>query len=253
MSKARANMVEIFSSIQGEGMLVGLRQVFLRFHGCNLACAYCDTRETHQSPPPDFCDREETPGRRDFTSIANPIDIQTLREVLVRWVNRHPGIHHSISLTGGEPLLHGETLVEWLPVLRSVLPVYLETNGTLVSELSRCIDFFDHISMDVKLPSSSGLDDLWERHRSFLSIACRKNVFVKIVVGAATQLSEIARTCDLITSVDKCIPLVIQPMTGASGEIAVSSSSLLAYQEYAGACLHEVRIIPQTHKFLRML
>jgi len=253
MSNTSANMVEVFSSIQGEGMLVGLRQVFLRFHGCNLACDYCDTRETHSTPAPEFCEMEEAPGCGDFKRIANPIAIRTLREVLIRWVDRYPGVHHSISLTGGEPLLHSATLVEWLPVLRGLLPIYLETNGILFSELSHCIDFLDHISMDVKLPSTSGTVDLWEQHRSFLHIASRKNVFVKIVVSNATQPSEIARTCDLILSVDRRIPLVIQPMTDTTGAVAISSRKLLEFQETAGGCLHEVRVIPQTHKFLRML
>ncbi|HNS26376.1 MAG TPA: 7-carboxy-7-deazaguanine synthase QueE, partial [Methanobacteriaceae archaeon] len=36
--KTRIN--EVFSSIQGEGKLVGRRQVFIRFSGCNLDCNY---------------------------------------------------------------------------------------------------------------------------------------------------------------------------------------------------------------------
>jgi organic radical activating enzyme len=253
MSNAAANLVEIFSSIQGEGMLVGLRQVFLRFHGCNLACEYCDTRETHHTPAPEFCIVEQTPGRRDFLQLANPVAISALQEVLIQWATSYPGVHHSISLTGGEPLMHSAALVEWLPVLRGILPVYLETNGILHSKLSRCIDFFDYISMDVKLPSTSGAEELWEQHRSFLHIASRKNVFVKIVVSESTQPSEIAKTCDLIASVDRHIPLIIQPMTDASGVVAISSRSLLEFQETAGGRLHEVRVIPQTHKFLRIL
>jgi len=38
-----ADIAEIFSSIQGEGLYVGRRQIFIRFCGCNLNCRYCDT------------------------------------------------------------------------------------------------------------------------------------------------------------------------------------------------------------------
>ena len=39
----KAKIKEIFSSIQGEGLLVGVEQIFIRFCKCNLACKYCDT------------------------------------------------------------------------------------------------------------------------------------------------------------------------------------------------------------------
>ena len=38
-----AKINEIFSSIQGEGPIVGYKQLFIRFCGCNLHCDYCDT------------------------------------------------------------------------------------------------------------------------------------------------------------------------------------------------------------------
>lgn len=34
---------EIFASIQGEGPVVGYKQLFIRFCRCNLNCSYCDT------------------------------------------------------------------------------------------------------------------------------------------------------------------------------------------------------------------
>ena len=39
----RAKIKEIFSSIQGEGLYIGCKQIFIRFCACNLNCYYCDT------------------------------------------------------------------------------------------------------------------------------------------------------------------------------------------------------------------
>ena len=42
----KTHINEVFSSIQGEGTLIGRRQVFIRFSGCNLDCNYCDTSKS---------------------------------------------------------------------------------------------------------------------------------------------------------------------------------------------------------------
>jgi len=44
-SQSCGRIFEIFSSFQGEGTLVGRRQIFIRFAGCPLRCSYCDTPE----------------------------------------------------------------------------------------------------------------------------------------------------------------------------------------------------------------
>jgi 7-carboxy-7-deazaguanine synthase len=251
MSKAlSAKMLEIFSSIQGEGLLVGLRQIFLRFYGCNLACSYCDTE---RNECPEFCTIESTPGRRDFIKVENPITIERIIALLDRWQHSWPGVHHSISITGGEPLLNYETLLDWLPLLKIRLPVYLETNGMLPHALARLINFLDYISMDIKIPSTSGYLELWEQHHEFLKIAVRKDVYVKTVISEATENWEIIKACKLISSVDKSIPYILQPLTLISGEIGVGPIKTLELQEVASSYLSEVRIIPQTHKMLRQL
>jgi organic radical activating enzyme len=245
-----AEMLEIFSSIQGEGLLVGVRQIFLRFHGCNLACSYCDTA---RNDCPDFCTIEATPGRRDFIKVVNPIVIDRIIALIDRWQHSWPGVHHSISMTGGEPLLHYETLLDWLPLLKNRLPVYLETNGILHNVLAGLINYFDFISMDIKIPSTSGYLDLWEQHHEFLKIAVRKNVYIKTVISDATENWEIIKACKLISSIDKNIPYILQPLTLISGEVGIAPIKTLELQEIASSYLSEVRIIPQTHKMLRQL
>lgn len=250
MSEPSADMIEIFSSVQGEGLLVGLRQVFLRFHACNLGCSYCDTvRNTR----PEFCAIEGTPGRRDFFQVRNPITPHRIIALLERWQTGWPGIHHSISLTGGEPLMCHETLYNWLPALREHLPVYLETNGLLHETLASLIDLIDYVSMDIKLPSTSGHAELWEDHREFLKVAVRKEAFVKTVIGDSTENWEIEKTCEIIASVDRDVPLILQPVTLENGTVGLSPLKALEFQEIAYGYLSEARIIPQTHKFLGQL
>jgi 7-carboxy-7-deazaguanine synthase len=242
-------MVEIFSSIQGEGLHVGLRQIFFRFHDCNLACAYCDTKAAKDSEAPEFCIIENTPGRRDFIKIKNPVTFDHILAVIDRWHRRWPGTHHSISLTGGEPLVHASTLKEWIPQLRDAFPIYLETNGVLHNALHKIIEHLDFISMDIKLPSTSGHSGLWEEHKLFTQVASRKNVIVKVVIGEKTQEWEIIKACEIISSVNREIPLILQPQTLSDGKIGIKPLQALQFQEIACTFLKETRIIPQTHIF----
>lgn len=250
MNEHPANLIELFSSIQGEGLHVGHRQVFLRFHGCNLSCSYCDTLIGTPSPSASL---ERTPGRRDFLAEANPVPLARIVDLLHLWLTGWPGIHHSISITGGEPLLNHHLLQEWLPRLRDFLPIYLETNGTLHHVLESVIEHIDYVSMDIKLPSTSGCTDLWEKHREFLRASRVKQVFVKLVISDETEDWEIHKACDIIASVDTSIPCVLQPVTSVDGTIAISPLKVLELQELVAGCLSEVRVIPQTHRFMHQL
>lgn len=250
MKSDSAELIEIFSSVQGEGALIGRRQVFIRFIGCNLSCGYCDTNLGVDAAS---CRAELTPGRTDFQQFSNPVEMKRVIELLQRWEGGWPGVHHSISLTGGEPLLHVDLLHRWLPQLREILPVHLETNGVLHFALSRIVREIDHISMDIKLPSSSGETRLWDHHQNFLETAADSDVSVKVVVNSATEHWEIQRAAEMIASVSATIPLIIQPETAENLSIKISSLGLLQLQEIAAAVIDDVRIIPQTHRFIGLL
>ncbi|HOO50173.1 MAG TPA: 7-carboxy-7-deazaguanine synthase QueE [Alphaproteobacteria bacterium] len=253
MNDTSANIVEIFSSIQGEGMLVGLRQIFLRFHGCTLECSYCDTRKTLSSRAPETCQVEKVPGRQKFIPIKNPVSTIKILDLLNKWTSGFPNAHHSISLTGGEPLLQDKFLKNNLVELRKILPIYLETNGVLHAELAHCIDFMDYISMDFKLPSTTKSRPYWDEHRKFLALAAQRQVYVKAVVSNDTSQSEIRQASEIIYSVNRNIPLILQPLTSGERVESLSSEKLFQLQETATKWLTEVRVIPQTHKYLHLL
>ena len=248
-SDPASSLIEVFSSLQGEGTLLGYRQIFVRFPGCNLECAYCDT----PVDLPDQCRVETFPGSGEFRLVPQPVPLSMLGNLAEIWCRELPDLHHSFSITGGEPLLHAELLGCWLPRLREILPIHLETNGTLPDALAHVIDHVDYISMDMKLPSVAGTPLLWEEHRRFLELAEEAELTVKVIVDPHTTDQDILMACDLVSEVDSELSFVIQPVTGRDGRLAVESSRLMHLQALAARLLSDVRVIPQVHRFMEVL
>lgn len=101
-------IVEIFPSIQGEGLRQGSPTVFIRLAGCNLHCSFCDTKYAWE-------------GGRSRTEAAVADTVGRIRKTYpAEWV----------CLTGGEPLLQ-----DIGPLVRRLkddgLKIQIETNGLL--------------------------------------------------------------------------------------------------------------------------
>lgn len=239
------NVIEIFSSIQGEGLYVGARQLFVRLPGCNLSCAYCDTKESHEIPK--MCRIETRAGSRSFMVCENPVDGTFLTDKIREMLDAVP--HQAISVTGGEPLLY-PSVIRDLAQFR--VPIYLETNGTCWEALREVMAAVDIISMDIKLPSLTG-KAYWKEHEIFLNTAKQKELFVKMVVAENTTEEEILRAVEMIACADAAIPLILQPVTPIGNIRPIDAEAMLRYQEMALEHLKDVRVIPQTHKFLGQL
>ncbi len=239
------NFVEVFSSIQGEGKYVGYRQAFVRLAGCNLACEYCDTPASRTAGPEGRV--ELSAGGRDFVAVANPVS----PAALAGHVNRLLALpHHSVSLTGGEPLCQAGELAEMAPRLAGRL--YLETNGTLPDELAVVLPHVAIVAMDIKLPSTGGRE-WWEEHRRFLRTATARDMFVKVVLTAATDDAEFRQAMALVAAVDRRIPVVLQPVSPVGSVAGIAPEAVLRLLALALDMLEDVRVIPQTHKMMGQL
>jgi organic radical activating enzyme len=256
-----AHLVEVFSAIQGEGLNVGTRQIFIRFAICDLRCHFCDS--THTWNIPKICRIERNPGLRDFENYSNPVPLEKLLE----WVQQQnaPFIHDSISLTGGEPLIHTPFLIQFLPQLRTLtkLPVYLETGGHRPQQLTQVIPYLDLVGMDLKLPSVSG-ENYWQAHQDFLQLCyeSKLEVFVKIIVSENTELGDLQTAGELVGAISPEIPVFLQPVTplntptgsiNQNAMVVPSPGQILAWQALMKEFVKQVRVVPQTHKMLNQL
>lgn len=240
---------EIYSAIQGEGPLVGLRQIFIRFCICDLRCSWCDTPRSLSRT--DFCNVETNSAKRTFTKKNNPLSMFDV----IKFIKRlKPELHHSISLTGGEPLLQSGFLHDFLPRLKKEiqLPLYLETAGHRPEKLKEVIKYLDYISMDFKLPSSTKLKELWKKHAEFLKIIIKnkKQADVKIVTTEDTSISELIYSAKIVKSLSKKnnnIQIIIQPVTKMNGILPPGEKDLLAIHSKLLDIYPLVRVIPQVH------
>ncbi|PSB01423.1 7-carboxy-7-deazaguanine synthase QueE [Merismopedia glauca] len=252
-----ANLIEVFSAIQGEGLNIGTRQIFIRFAMCDLRCHYCDSAHTWYSS--DTCRIEQNPGKRDFATYPNPVTLDSL----ISWIRQQnqPGLHDSISLTGGEPLLHAAFLQEFLPQLHQEtdLPIYLETGGHRPSQLKMILPYLDSIGMDIKLPSVSG-ELKWEAHQEFLQLCAeaKVEVFGKIIISEATNPQELEQAATLIAQINPQIPVFLQPVTPLASSDSKpinppTPEQVLTWQTLMKKQIKQVRVIPQTHKMIDQL
>ena len=240
-------LIEIFSSIQGEGKYAGCRQVFVRFEGCNLCCNYCDTQ--HDPGTHAYCDVEKHAGSRKFEHVSNPISSGDLAGYVNILLHDLP--HQAIALTGGEPLLHADFIHEIAPLMHA--PVMLETNGTLCAELKKVIDDISIVSMDIKLPSVTGRE-LWAEHTEFLRMARRKDIYVKVVVSNDTTDDEFDKAVSVVSNASGARTLfVIQPVTPVNGVEAITPDRTLQLQARALGSLRDVRVLPQTQKMINQM
>lgn len=161
MNEIKFPVVEIFDSIDGEGITAGCLATFVRLAGCNIRCKYCDTAYALN--------------RSDGKEM-------TLSEI-VEHVRKIGNTH--VTLTGGEPLCHNGAKKLIQAFLDDGRRVNIETNGTLdispYTTLHGTIITMDYKTQSSGMNSMMNLGNILKLRKSdVLKIVCQESDFEDI-------------------------------------------------------------------------
>ncbi len=210
------NIAEKFVSINGEGQRAGQLAVFIRFFGCNLRCAYCDTAWAWEF---------DQPGER--------LSADEIYQFI-----KQSGVFN-VTLTGGEPLLQPDIL----PLLQHLtadpqLSMEIETNGSQPLAAVLALPRRPILTVDYKLPGSGMENHMQPQELTQLD----KRDVVKFVCGSLDDLqraAEIIRQLRLISSTN----VYLSPVWGQ-----IAPADMVEFMKQNA--LNGVNLQLQMHKFI---
>lgn len=230
-------LFEMFTSIEGEGVLYGTKTLFVRLAGCPFQCFYCDTKE------------------------ALPLDSGTEYDVkdACKMIeeNLTPSTY-KVNFTGGDPLVQPAALAEMAKFVQSKnVPTYIESSCYDSARFDTVIPFIDLVKIEFKTRDSEFVDSehyagLIKNALECLKISVRleKHPYIKIVVSSRTTESSFRDLLDDIfelVSDEDISGLVIQPTYGIEEP---GLDLLLQLYDLASKYCGIVRVIPQLHKVI---
>lgn len=233
----KVRLFEIFTSVEGEGVLYGTKTLFVRLAGCPFTCFYCDTVE------------------------ALPMNSGTeysLEEACKIINSKLQDKTYKVNFTGGDPLIQHEAVREMAKHVKSKnIPTYLESSCFDSAKFSEVVPFIDFVKIEFKTKDSEFVD---LKHYSTLmenafeclktSVSLKKITYIKIVVSSKTDLLSfkelIKRIFNTISKTD-IAGFIIQPTYGVAEP---SLEQLLEFYDIVYPLYNEVRIIPQLHKLI---
>jgi 7-carboxy-7-deazaguanine synthase len=198
-------IAEIFYSIQGEGLLMGVPSAFVRTSGCPLRCAWCDTPYTSWEPEGDT------------------LSIDAILARLEEYPTRH------VVLTGGEPMSPAEIVPLSQALRQRGYHITIETAATVYRPVE-C----DLASLSPKLSNSTPNEREGGRYalkhemqrlqpdviRAFLE---RGECQLKFVVDRPEDLAEIQ---DLLGQLPKVEPGRVLLMPQGITKVALDEKAL---------------------------
>ena len=233
----KVRLYEIFTSVEGEGILFGTKTLFIRLAGCPFTCFYCDTKE---SLPLDS--GQEYSIEEAFKLIDKNLMDKTFK----------------VNFTGGDPLIQHNSVAKLAEYVQSKkIPTYLESSCFDSDRFRLVLPFIDIVKIEFKTRDSDFVDSnhydtLIENATKCLelSIDAKKTTYIKIVVSSKTTLDNFKPLVDKIfskISKEDLQGFVIQPTFGIKEP---SLSLLLEFYDTVYPHYNEVKVVPQLHKLI---
>ena len=233
----KTRLFEIFTSIEGEGILYGTKTLFVRLAGCPYSCFYCDTLD------------------------ALPLDsgkeysINEACDLIDKNLQKNT---YKVNFTGGEPLIQHEAVSELAKHVKSKgIPTYLESACFDSKKFLHVLPSIDFVKIEFKTIDSEFIDT--KHHPNLIkntlecleaSINAKKTTYIKIVVSSNTEFSSFNELVDKIfkiASKETISGFIIQPTTNISEP---SLEKLIEFYDSVYPYYDQVRIVPQLHKII---
>jgi 7-carboxy-7-deazaguanine synthase len=239
---------EIFESLQGEGLYVGIPSLFIRTFGCNFKCENFGMKRGEKSTdrfdinPDNFSSFASLPLVKNgcdsyaswdirFKDFSPLLEISAIVDRIIQLLpNGNFGKDQHLILTGGEPLLgwqkqYPELFEEIYRRNLNLTDTTFETNGTqkITSELrfalSKWFNLKHHsttFSVSAKLPCSG---ELWEKAilpevvMDYTTIP-GSQVYLKFVVSNDEDFQDVNKAVDEYRSAGFNGPVYVMPIGG---------------------------------------
>src|SRR5690606_9671653 len=237
-ASARAKLSEIFTSIEGEGILLGTKTMFVRLAGCALKCHWSDT-----------------PYALPFDSGFD-YSLEEVKDLISK--NLHPNTY-KVNFTGGEPLVQHEVVIELAKFVREKgLRTYLESACYDSSRFAKVLPHIDIVKIEFKLRDSKAVD---EKHYDSLlksefdclelALASGKTTYIKVVVTNSSNLKEFKELVHEVFRVvdrpEKIAGFIIQPSHKVDEP---TLDVLFGFYDAVYPLYDQVRVVPQLHKII---
>jgi 7-carboxy-7-deazaguanine synthase len=233
----KVRIYEIFTSVEGEGILYGTKTLFMRLAGCPFKCFYCDTK-----------DALPVNSGQEYT-------LDEAKELIDQSLEKNT---YKVNFTGGDPLLQSEAVCELARFIQQKkIPTYLESSCYDSARFDQVLPYLDYVKIEFKTPDSEFVD---ENHYSKLlenELDCLKHstnsgkvTYIKVVVSSKTELGpfkELLKRIFSIVSKSQLAGFIIQPSYGIAEP---TLEQLFSFYDAVHVYYEEVRIVPQLHKFI---